>query len=71
MDENLIEAIRSQYQFDMKDAVSKISIEFINPDRDSISNITKLVDRFSRSKENASYFEAIVKNLKGEDIDGE
>ena len=69
MDENLIEAIRTQYQADMKDAVAKIGIEFNNPTKNSADEIRHLVSRFSRTKENASYFEAIVKNLKGEDID--
>jgi len=67
MDENLIEAVRSQYQADMKDAVAKIGIEFRNPTKESVYQIRHLVDVFSRSKESASYFEAIVKNLKGED----
>ena len=69
MDENLIEAIRAQYQADMKYTFAKIGIEVKNPTKNSVEEIKSLVNLFSRTKEDASYFEAIVKNLKGEDTD--
>lgn len=66
IDERLIDAIKSKYQYEMKKAVSKINLELENPSVDSINKIDSSVDLFSRAKEKASYFEAIIKNLKGE-----
>lgn len=67
MDERLIDAIRAKYQWEMKDSVSKINLELTNPSEDSSEKIDSLVDFFSRTKEKASYFEAIIKNIKGEE----
>ncbi len=67
IDERLIDAIRAKYQWEMKDSVSKINLELTNPSEDSSEKIDSLVDFFSRTKEKASYFEAIIKNIKGEE----
>jgi hypothetical protein len=67
IDERLIDAIKAKYQYEMKKAVSRISLELENPSEDSINKIDSSVDLFSRAKEKASYFEAIIKNLKGEE----
>jgi len=67
IDERLIDAIKTKYQYEMKKAVSRISLELENPSEDSINKIDSSVDLFSRAKEKASYFEAIIKNLKGEE----
>ena len=64
IDERLIDAIRAKYQWEMKDSVSKINLELTNPSEDSSEKIDSLVDFFSRTKEKASYFEAIIKNIK-------
>lgn len=67
MNERIIDTIRTKYQYEMKNAVSKISIELEKPNKDSVEEIDSWVDVFSRTKEKASYFEAILKNLKGEE----
>ncbi len=66
MDERLIEAIRAKYQYEMKESVAGIGMELENPSKDAIEVVDSFVDDFSRTKEKASYFEAIIKNLKGE-----
>lgn len=67
MDERLIEAVRAKYQYEMKKSVSDIGMELENPGGQSLEKIDSFVDNFSRAKEKASYFEAIIKNLKGEE----
>jgi len=63
----MIDTIRTKYQYEMKNAVSKISMELEKPNKDSVEEIDSWIDAFSRTKEKASYFEAILKNLKGEE----
>lgn len=67
MDERLIDTIKAKYQYEMKKAVSTINLELENPSENSIYKIDSSLGLFSRAKEKASYFEAIVKNLKGEE----
>jgi hypothetical protein len=47
--------------------VSLIDTELKNPSFNSIDSVDKYVGDFYQAKEKASYLEAIVKNLKGEE----
>jgi hypothetical protein len=67
MEEKLIDAIRTKYQYEMKSSVARIGSELNNPSLNSINVIDALVEEFYKAKEKASYFEAIIKNLNGED----
>mgnify|MGYP005989994561 CR=1 FL=1 len=67
MDEKIVDALRTKYQYDMKRAVSLIDAELKNPSFNSIDSVDKYVGDFYQAKEKASYLEAIVKNLKGEE----
>jgi len=67
MDQKLIDAVRSKYQFEMKESVYKISLELEKSSEESINKIDSLLNSFSKAKEKLSYFEAIIKNLKGEE----
>ena len=67
IDERLVDTIRTKYQYEMKLAVSNMDIELNNPTEDCVNRIDSLVTNFYMAKEKASYFEAILKNLKGEE----
>lgn len=67
MDEKVIDALRTKYQYDMKRVVSLIHTELKNPSWDCFDSVDKYVGEFYEAKEKASYLEAIVKNLKGEE----
>ncbi len=67
MDEKIVDALRTKYQYDMKRSVSLIDSELKNPSFNSIDSVDKYVGEFYEAKEKASYLEAIVKNLKGEE----
>ena len=67
MDEKVIDALKTKYQYDMKRAVSLIHAELKNPSWDCFDSVDKYVSEFYEAKEKASYLEAIVKNLKGEE----
>jgi hypothetical protein len=67
MDEKIVDALRTKYQYDMKKSVSLIDSELKNPNTETIINVDRLIGEFYEAKEKASYLEAIVKNLKGEE----
>jgi len=67
MNERLIEAIRAKYNYEMKESVSMVELELETPSKEAIERIDGCVENFVKAKEKLSYFEAIIKNLKGEE----
>lgn len=64
IDERLVEALRSKYQYEMKTAVAKINNLLHNPKSDSIEVIDSFLDDFKNAKDKGSYFEGILNTLK-------
>ena len=64
IDERLVEALRSKYQYQMKDAVAKINNLLNNPNVDSIEEIDFFLDDFKNAKDKGGYFEGILNTLK-------
>ena len=73
LNDRLIEAFRAKYQSDMKSSVSILSDMLKDSPYghtvpvDHMDRVDKEVLTFMLAKEKATYFEAIIKNLKGEE----
>lgn len=73
LDNNLVETIRSKYQFEMKRSVIILSklLSVNHPELNVVDKIDEQVELFSKAKEKARHFEDIVKTLSNVEEDEE
>lgn len=65
LDINLIETIRTKYQFEMKQSVIILTklLSINHPELDVVAKIDEQLELFSKTKEKAKHFEDIIKTL--------
>jgi hypothetical protein len=67
IDNNLVEALRAKYQYEMKLSVSRIAKILEGKSLGDVDDVDLLLDQFKNAKDKAGYFEGILKTIKTEE----